>query len=68
VPLHYDCAGKPLDPAKPIVRRARYVVGEFIAEPSHKGMYVKMSACERTIATYTLSHNISRNFHSAAQQ
>jgi len=30
-------AGKPLDPAKPIVRRARYVVGEFIAEPSHKG-------------------------------
>ena len=26
-----------MNPAKPIVRRARYVVGEFIAEPSHKG-------------------------------
>jgi len=29
--------GKPLDPAKPIVRRPRYVVGEFVADPSHRG-------------------------------
>ena len=35
------CPGKPLDPAKPIVRRPRYVVGEFTAEPTYQGRRIR---------------------------